>query len=133
MLRFTIFKICSSYLIRSLKGSFMSRLSQLMCNVNMLTYKTVVSFLCVWIKPQTSKACSLMLLRWTEIITVYLICYYFFPAAFPKLKFPKTSFTSFFLPRYRFSSSSRGIIIDYHSLSFLFESFQGSPVSCLLP
>ena len=60
----------------------MSQLSQLMCNVNMLTYKTVVSFLCVWIKPQTSKACSLMLLRGTEIITVYLICYYSFPLPF---------------------------------------------------
>lgn len=42
-------------LIRPLKASFMSRLSQLMCNVNILTYTTACSFFSVLTKPQTSE------------------------------------------------------------------------------
>ena len=41
-------------LIRPLKASFRCRLSQLMCNVNILTFMTACSFFSVLTKPQTS-------------------------------------------------------------------------------
>lgn len=51
-------------LIRSLKGSFMSRSSQLMRNVNMLTYKTVLSVSLCWDKTTNIQGLYTSVIAW---------------------------------------------------------------------